>query len=266
MSIQVLKNPLRGRGLPDFLGMADGTVETDARAAQILYAKCPAGHVTPFVRNSGLARDFGVADLWLKMEDQRMGLGSFKALGAAYAIAKLVHDADEREMVVDLDAVWRHQDVSSDLKSALLTAAAEAQDVITHPPEGVRNFSEWAKKQACWKQLEDRKLEYPEEFDRALTSLELADERARAARAEMAVKTSVEAELEVHRLGAAFWSEARNWARERGLLSPRENGVLETCAAIPNKLPSEKQCAIAISAVSKLKNEGFSAKALEDSD
>ena len=184
--------------------------------------------------------------------------GGYRANIVTYAIAKLVHDAEERDMVVDLDAVWRHQDVSPDLKTALLVAAAEAQDVITHPHEGVRNFSEWAKKQACWKGLEDRNLSYPEEVDRVLISPDLANERAREARSDKAVETSVEAELEVHRLGAAFWAEARNWARERGLLSPRENGVLETCAAIPGKMPSDKQCAIAMSALRKLQGEGFS--------
>lgn len=183
--------------------------------------------------------------------------GGYRANIVTYAIAKLVHDADERDMVVDLDAVWRYQDVSPDLKAALLVAAAEAQDVITHPPEGVRNFSEWAKKQACWKGLEDRELIYPEAFDRVLISPDLANERAREARADKAAETSVEAELEVHRLGAAFWAEARSWARERGLLSPRENGVLETCSAIPKKMPSDKQCAIAMSALKKLRDEGF---------
>lgn len=189
--------------------------------------------------------------------------GGYRANIVTYAIAKLVHDAEKREMVVDLDTVWRYQDVSPDLKAALLVAAAEAQDVITHPPEGVRNFSEWAKKQACWKGLEDRELTYPEEFDRVLISPDLANERAREARADKAVETSVEAELEVHRLGAAFWAEARNWARERGLLSPRENGVLETCAAIPKKMPSDKQCAIAVSALKKLQDEGFSHASIE---
>jgi len=189
--------------------------------------------------------------------------GGYRANIVTYAIAKLVHDAVERQMVIDLDAVWRYQDVSPDLKVAILVAAAAAQDIITHPPEGVRNFSEWAKKQACWKRLQDRELSYPEEFERVLISPDLANEREREVRAEKAVETSVEAELEVHRLGAAFWAEARNWARERGLLSPRETGVLETCVAIPNKMPSDKQCAIAMSALKKLQDEGFSHVSLE---
>ncbi len=183
--------------------------------------------------------------------------GGYRANIVTYAIAKLVHDAEERDMVVDLDAVWRHQDVSQELKSAILAAAAEAQDVITHPPEGVRNFSEWAKKQPCWKWLSERELNYPEEFNRALISPELANEKAREARADKAVENSVEAELEVHRLGSSFWVKARNWARERGLLSPRENGVLEICAAIPNKMPSARQCSLALNALKKLQDEGY---------
>ena len=183
--------------------------------------------------------------------------GGYRANIVTYAIAKLVHDAEERDMVVDLDVVWRYQDVSPDLKSALQVAAAEAQDVITHPPEGVRNFSEWAKKQACWKWLEDRELSYPDEFDHVLISPEIAKERERDARTEKAVDTGVEAELEVHKLGAEFWAQARNWARERGLLSPRENGVLETCAAIPKMMPSDKQCGIAMMALKKLEGDGF---------
>lgn len=183
--------------------------------------------------------------------------GGYRANIVTYAISKLVHDAEKIEMAVDLDAVWKYQDVPPELKASLLIAAAEAQDVITNPPQGVRNFSEWAKKQACWKGLEDRKLSYPGDVDRVLISQDLSNERVREAAAEKASKTSVEAELEVHKLGAAFWAKARNWARERGLLSPRENGVLETCAAIPNKMPSDKQCAIAMTSLKKLQDEGF---------
>ena len=190
--------------------------------------------------------------------------GGYRANIVTYSIAKLVHDAEEREMIVDLDAVWRYQSVSADLESVLLVAAAEAQDVITHPPEGIRNFSEWAKKQACWKWLEQRDVSYPDELDRVLISPDLANERAREVRSERAVETSVQAELEVHRLGASFWAKARNWARERSLLSPREIGVLETCAAIPKKMPSEKQCSIAMNALAKLRTEGFSAEASEN--
>lgn len=52
-----------------------------------LLARCPVAAETPLVRADGLARRAGVGQVWVKDERARMGLGSFKALGAAHVIA-----------------------------------------------------------------------------------------------------------------------------------------------------------------------------------
>lgn len=79
-----LSNPFRRRGLPD-LGTAPST---DADAVAGLLAACPAHAETPLLELPALAGETGVAEIHLKDERGRMGLGSFKALGAAYAIAR----------------------------------------------------------------------------------------------------------------------------------------------------------------------------------
>ncbi|MEE8454675.1 MAG: diaminopropionate ammonia-lyase, partial [Limibaculum sp.] len=45
---------------------------------------------TPLHRLSGLAQAAGVAEIWYKDEAGRFGLGSFKALGGAYAVRRLL--------------------------------------------------------------------------------------------------------------------------------------------------------------------------------
>ncbi len=45
---------------------------------------------TPLVPLAGMARQIGIAELHYKDEGSRFGLGSFKALGGAYAVAKLL--------------------------------------------------------------------------------------------------------------------------------------------------------------------------------
>ena len=60
---------------------------TDADRPRALVEKCPRHAPTPLARSDALARRCGVGELWLKDERDRMGLGSFKALGAAYVIA-----------------------------------------------------------------------------------------------------------------------------------------------------------------------------------
>ena len=76
-------------------------------------------------------------------------------------MAKVFHDANSGKQILDLDTIWRRQAVPEALRRALLVAAAEANNMITHPPSGVRNMSEWAKQQACWNGLKGRRLDYP---------------------------------------------------------------------------------------------------------
>ena len=91
---EVLKNPLRGKGLSSEAGMAAGELSHDAEAARALFARCPVAHETPLRNSPELAQRCGVARVSVKDERERMGLGSFKALGAAYAIAKLAAAKD----------------------------------------------------------------------------------------------------------------------------------------------------------------------------
>ena len=57
-----------------------------------LIRQCPVYEPTPLLENSELRRAADVSRLWIKNEAKRMGLGSFKALGGAYAIAQMILD------------------------------------------------------------------------------------------------------------------------------------------------------------------------------
>ncbi len=59
----------------------------DVESVSALYLQCPKADPTPLLDAPGLAEQAGVAAIWVKDERARMGLGSFKALGAAYVIA-----------------------------------------------------------------------------------------------------------------------------------------------------------------------------------
>ncbi len=83
--MQITQNGFRGRGLPQ--NMMSGAPM--ASSASELAEKVVASHLipgeTPLVQASGMG-----CETWVKDERPRMGLGSFKALGAAYVVA---HDA-----------------------------------------------------------------------------------------------------------------------------------------------------------------------------
>lgn len=85
--MRLIPNPLRGVGLThdDLTDVPFPSVNADAPLT--LLARCPHAGVTPLSSAPALAGACHVGAVLIKDERTRMGLGSFKALGAAYVIA-----------------------------------------------------------------------------------------------------------------------------------------------------------------------------------
>ena len=87
MDILHVNRPVLVAGLDDI-----PLPSTQAAKPQALVARCPVAAQTPLINAGAIASQAGVAQVWIKDERGRMGLGSFKALGAAYVIA---HEASQ---------------------------------------------------------------------------------------------------------------------------------------------------------------------------
>jgi diaminopropionate ammonia-lyase len=81
--VEIIKNTVRGIGLAD--PKPGDAFDTDAVSR--LLDQCPIHATTPLAECTGIAKEIGAGRVFLKDERSRMGLGSFKALGAAFAIA-----------------------------------------------------------------------------------------------------------------------------------------------------------------------------------
>jgi hypothetical protein len=196
---------------------------------------------------------------WVETEVPRQSWyeGGYRANIVTYAMAKVFHDANGEKQVLDLDAIWKQQSVPDALKRALLLAAAEAHDVITHPPAGIRNMSEWAKQQACWHSMKGRKLSYEDDFVSCLTLLEAANAAKREEKANKTITEGINIQSEVVTLGAEFWKEVLVWGRARRRLTPKDIQILEVCASMPRRTPSELQARHAIDALGRMRDLGF---------
>lgn len=60
-----------------------------ARALRALFSAAPGFMPTPLVRLSAIAAELGIGEAWAKDERNRLGQGSFKSLGGAYAVVSL---------------------------------------------------------------------------------------------------------------------------------------------------------------------------------
>lgn len=176
----------------------------------------------------------------------------YRANIVTYAFSKVVHDADQMKRVVDLDQVWRLQRVHVVLERALMAAAQVANDVLSHPPVGMRNISEWAKKQGCWAELTKRKVDYDPEFLDILIDPEEARTRKRDKQKERKAKSGVEAQREVMLQGGHYWQQLLDFGLSIKKLSPKDVSTLQICASIPSKVPQEWQCLDALKIADRL--------------
>ena len=183
--------------------------------------------------------------------------GGYRANIVAYAIAKMAYDLSEMGKMVDFEAIWQRQALSATLETALAKVAREVDKILTEPPAGIRNVTEWAKKQACWDRASQLKVKWPKGLSDDLLSTEEVKEGKRRARRDQKLLNGIEAQTAVVNAGGPFWVAALNWGRERDLLSPADIGVLGVAAEIPVKLPTEAQSARAVKALSKLQGEGY---------
>jgi diaminopropionate ammonia-lyase len=78
---EILRNPLKQRQMDAPVG--DG-------APLAFHRRLPGYAPTPLVSAPTLAGQLGLARLWVKVESSRMGLPSFKVLGASWAVYRLV--------------------------------------------------------------------------------------------------------------------------------------------------------------------------------
>lgn len=70
----------------------------DLDAAAAYYRRQPDAPATPLRRLPGLATELGLTDLLVKDESNRFGLPAFKIVGARYAIARLLAEADAGDL------------------------------------------------------------------------------------------------------------------------------------------------------------------------
>ena len=184
--------------------------------------------------------------------------GGYRANIVAYTIAKIAHDVTDQERAVDFDSIWRRQSQGSALDEAVAVAAEQVHEVLVHPPVGISNVTEWAKKQACWERVRNLAIDWPDAFVEGLISAQEQRDTARTARRDQRELNGIEAQIAVVNAGGQFWSDALAWGRARRLLTPTETGILGVAARVPTRTPTDKQSSKAIEILGKLHAEGYS--------
>lgn len=115
--------------LPDYSSPLDPSdlqtlgLHAAAEVQRFLAHRKPVGP-TPLYSLPGLAQQLNVGSLFVKDEGQRLGLGSFKALGGSYAVIRLVLERAALELGKPVDVTDLHSDAVRNVASRMTVACA----------------------------------------------------------------------------------------------------------------------------------------------
>ena len=182
--------------------------------------------------------------------------GGYRANIVAYAISKLANDVSEKKLAVDFERIWKAQALSESMERALILSAEAAHGVLTDPPQGISNVTEWAKKQACWERVRNVVIDWPKDFLEELISLHEEKEVKRDARKDQKALDGIFIQRAVVNAGPKYWSNLRQWGDIEGKLTPKDEGVLNVASHMPHRIPTEAQSKKAFEIAVRLREEG----------
>jgi hypothetical protein len=185
---------------------------------------------------------------------------AYKSQTVAYTLSLLVRLLARRGLNLDFRKIWTRQEMPDGLRTAIGWLAPRVATFIRTTPATTRNVSEYCKRPACWKAMcaaFDESEEFPVPED---SIVDIADARqsARDDRSVRKIDIGIDAQTQVFKLGPKVWAKLKEFAIKRRIGGPAEQGALEICAAIPGKIPTERQCAAALRILESAKSEGFS--------
>lgn len=187
---------------------------------------------------------------------------AYRANIVAYTISKLVQHikVNYPNFELNLQAIWRTQQISDLLSQQIALIAKTAFDVLTNPPYHSSNVTQWAKRDACWTQLEKTEISEVAGFASLLMSSEDIRTLSAIKRIDQKFVNDINALTELLDLRATnpdIFIRVRDYLKtERITISPRQAQTLVTVSN-PSIVPTERQAVDCMKLLQTAENMGF---------
>ena len=186
---------------------------------------------------------------------------SYRANIVTYSIAVLFDyiNRNLKEYTIDFKRIWNNQCIYEELEEQLKITTEEVYNFITRDDRLTLNVTEWCKKEICWKRATKENWTINEKFLKTLVEKSYNDESKHQASKKQKLHNEINEELEVINLGAGYWKDMLEWAKNKNILLPMEKDILGIASRfdITGKLPTAKQCKRLMLIKEKLKLVGY---------
>lgn len=199
------------------------------------------------------------------VSDQPWYSGGYRSNVVAYSMAKLAHMIREQEptRVLDAKSIWTKGTISKALNDQLVIVARAMHEVITDPPAGVQNVTEWSKRELCWQQASAVSVHLQPDLVAELEGKSVQREAGRESRSIQKVDAGISAQEAVVKIGAQYWADVRTWARERGFLSTEDERMLRMAAEYQPRIPIDRESKKLLDLKARLELEGMPPRDLD---
>ena len=186
--------------------------------------------------------------------------GGYRANIVTYTVSWLSHRTAQR---VNLENIWRLQNITPLLADALRETARAAHIHITHPPDGA-NVTEWCKKERCWDLFRGMAIELSPELMAELTGGSAAGDRIVDRGMENLTDEERLLVNEIISTGAETWFQISRWAKETNNLAAWQRGLAYSLGQVIGKgrRPTRKQAIRGKEILREAERLGFSPKTI----
>ena len=182
--------------------------------------------------------------------------GGYRANIVTFTLAKLVEATESR---IDLDGIWRRQNLTSALSAAIDDLCGPVQELIVNPPGTAVNIGEWCKRPEAWLKVERMPWTVPADLKAEL--VDLRSRRAADAAAAAAAGPTVEIPevVRVRSVPAQTWFDCAAWAKQTNRLAPWQRGLAHSLGqrAARGEPPSERQAVQGLLLLEEAERLGF---------
>ncbi len=195
-----------------------------------------------------------------KIVKSQAWFNSYKANIVAYTISKIMDTvkSDYPERSIDLHLIWQKQDISQAWKSQIEETSKVIYDHLIDEKREVENVTEWAKREACWKQAQMIKLTLNKSFVDELGYIEDVKEKKQEYIKDQKENNKINCIVEVYEFGVENWKYLEQWNKERQLLNFQQLEFLRVATSMRNnKLPSDAQAKRILEVLEFARGEGF---------
>jgi len=145
---------------------------------------------------------------------QEQQFGGYRANIVTYSLALILNQTSQR---IDLDRIWRAQDMSPSLAALIASVSIAVHASIVDPPNR-KDVTEWCKRDECWSRVQETPVVIPKGVQEELLSIEriVSREVDQGLNGADSIEQSLIEELA--QVPAETWFKLSRWAKETGNL------------------------------------------------